>query len=442
MEQTFMKEKKIVPLVISMSLPMVISMAVNSLYNIIDSYFVAKVSENAMTALALVYPMQNLVNAIAIGFGIGINAVISYYLGAEDKKRGDMAATLGMFLSFLHGMILMAVCLLGMPWFLKIFSSDKDITSLALMYSNRVFLFSAVISLGLSFEKIFQAAGHMKVSMFSMLCGCLANIILDPLMIFGVGVFPKLGIRGAAYATGIGQCISLLVYILFYVFRPIPVKIGKTSLKMDGKILKKLYSVGISATLSLALPSLLISTLNGILTGFSEKYVLVLGVYYKLQTFIYLTANGIIQGIRPLMGYNFGAGEHGRVKKIFRTALFMNMGIMFFGTVLSWVIPGKLIGLFTDNTATIEMGVMALHIISLGFVVSAVSVTCSGALEGLGKGSHSLFISLLRYMGVILPAAWVFSRFAGAAGVWTAFCFTEFVTAVFSLCIYHHGLKN
>lgn len=268
MEQTFMKEKKIVPLVISMSLPMVISMAVNSLYNIIDSYFVAKVSENAMTALALVYPMQNLVNAIAIGFGIGINAVISYYLGAEDKKRGDMAATLGMFLSFLHGMILMAVCLLGMPWFLKIFSSDKDITSLALMYSNRVFLFSAVISLGLSFEKIFQAAGHMKVSMFSMLCGCLANIILDPLMIFGVGVFPKLGIRGAAYATGIGQCISLLVYILFYVFRPIPVKIGKTSLKMDGKILKKLYSVGISATLSLALPSLLISALNGILTGF------------------------------------------------------------------------------------------------------------------------------------------------------------------------------
>lgn len=353
-----------------------------------------------------------------------------------------MAATLGMFLSFLHGMILMAVCLLGMPWFLKIFSSDKDITSLALMYSNRVFLFSAVISLGLSFEKIFQAAGHMKVSMFSMLCGCLANIILDPLMIFGVGVFPKLGIRGAAYATGIGQCISLLVYILFYVFRPIPVKIGKTSLKMDGKILKKLYSVGISATLSLALPSLLISALNGILTGFSEKYVLVLGVYYKLQTFIYLTANGIIQGIRPLLGYNFGAGEHGRVKKIFRTALFMNMGIMFFGTVLSWVIPGKLIGLFTDNTATIEMGVMALHIISLGFVVSAVSVTCSGALEGLGKGSHSLFISLLRYMGVILPAAWVFSRFAGAAGVWTAFCFTEFVTAVFSLCIYHHGLKN
>lgn len=440
MEQTFMKEKKILPLVLSMSMPMVISMAVNSLYNIIDSYFVAKVSENAMTALALVYPMQNLVNAIAIGFGIGINAVISYYLGAKEQKRGDMAATLGMFFSFLHGIILMAVCLLGMPWFLKIFSSDKDITCLALAYSNRVFLFSAVISLGLSFEKIFQAVGQMKVSMFCMLCGCVANIILDPLMIFGGGFIPSLGIAGAAYATGIGQCISLGVYILFYIFRPIPVKINKKSLKWDSTILKKLYSIGISATLSLALPSLLISALNGILAGFSDKYVLVLGVYYKLQTFIYLTANGIIQSIRPLMGYNFGAGEYGRVKKIFQTALIMNMGIMLLGTLLSWIIPGKLIGLFTENGETLEMGITALHIISFGFVVSAVSVTCSGALEGLGKGTHSLFISLLRYVGIILPAAYVFSRFAGAIGVWAAFSFTEFVTAVFSLCIYKRAV--
>lgn len=442
MDQTFMKEKKILPLVVSMSLPMVISMAVNSLYNIIDSYFVARVSENAMTALALVFPMQNLVNAIAIGFGIGINAVISYYLGAEDKDRGDRAATLGMLFSFLHGMILMAVCLLGMPWFLSIFSTDRDITGLALMYSNRVFMFSTVISLGLSFEKIFQAAGQMKVTMFSMLCGCVANIILDPFMIFGVGIFPVFGIAGAAYATGIGQCISLVVYILFYIFRPIPVKISKKSLKWDRIILKKLYSVGISATLSLALPSLLISALNGILAGFSEKYVLVLGVYYKLQTFIYLTANGIIQGIRPLMGYNFGAGEDGRVKKIFQTALVMNMGIMSLGTVLSFTIPGELIGLFTKNSATIQMGVTALHIISLGFVVSAVSVTCSGALEGLGKGSHSLLISLLRYVGVILPAAFVFSRFAGANGVWAAFCFTEFVTAFFSLFIFKSAVPS
>lgn len=436
MEQTFMKKKKILPLVVSMSLPMVISMAVNSLYNIIDSYFVAKVSENALTALALVFPIQNLINAIAIGFGIGINAGIAFCLGNGDKSRADITATQGTLFSVIHGVLLMISCITVMPFFLKNFSSDPDIISLALLYSNRVFLFSPIITLGLSFEKIFQAVGKMKVSMFSMMCGCVANIILDPLMIFGIGFFPPLGIKGAAYATGIGQCITLVVYLLFYIFCPISVKISRKHFCIDGTTIKKMYSVGVSATLNMALPSLLISILNGLLADFSEKYVLVLGVYYKLQTFIYLTANGIIQGIRPLMGYNFGAGEHGRVKRIYLTALKMNMGIMFAGTILSWVIPGQLIGLFTDSAETIKIGITALHIISLGFVISAVSVTCCGALEGLGKGFQSLIISLLRYVVVIIPAACLFSRFAGANGVWFAFCFTEFVTAGFAFLIY------
>lgn len=436
MDQRFMKEKNILPLVLSMSLPMVISMAVNSLYNIIDSYFVAKVSENAMTALSLVYPVQNLINAAAIGFGIGINAGIAFYLGAGDQKRADTAATQGFFLSIVHGIVLALVCISGMPLFLKNFSSNEDITRLSLLYSGRVFLFSPVITLGLSFEKLFQAVGRMKVSMFSMICGCVTNIILDPLLIFGIGIFPSLGIAGAAYATGIGQCITLMVYLLFYAFLPPPVKISRKSLRLDSAVLKKLYSVGISASLNLALPSLLISSLNKILADFSEKYVLVLGVYYKLQTFIYLTANGIIQGIRPLMGYNFGAGEHRRVKKIYHTSLALNIGIMFLGTLLSWLLPGHLIGLFTDQAETISIGITALHIISLGFMISAVSVTCTGALEGLGKGGPSLIISLLRYVILILPAAFFLSRLLGAAGVWWAFCVTEFVAAGFSLLIY------
>ena len=436
MEQTFMKEKKILPLVLSMSLPMVISMAVNSLYNIIDSYFVAKVSENAMTALALVFPVQNLINAIAIGFGVGMNACIAFYLGAGDQARADKAATQGTFLSFIHGVILTVICTMGMPFFLKNFSSDSEIISLALIYSNRAFCFAPIIGLGLSFEKIFQAAGKMKISMFSMMCGCITNIILDPLLIFGTGFIPAMGIAGAAYATGAGQCITLVVYLLFYAFTPMPLKLNRESMHFDPVILKKLYSIGVSATLNLALPSLLISALNGLLAAFSEKYVLVLGVYYKLQTFIYLTANGIIQGIRPLMGYNFGAGEQERVKKIYQTSLIMNMGIMLLGMILSWLIPGQLIGLFTVNPETIEIGTTALHIISLGFVISAVSITSSGALEGLGKGYQSLFISLLRYVVVILPAAYLFSKLAGASGVWYAFCFTEFVSAAFSIFIY------
>ncbi len=191
----------------------------------------------------------------------------------------------------------------------------------------------------------------------------------------------------------------------------------------------KLYSIGIPAILNMALSSVLISVLNGILAAFSEKYVLVLGVYYKLQTFIYLTANGIIQGIRPLIGYNYGAKEYGRVEKIYQTTLRLTMGVMFIGSILSWAIPERLIGLFTSNMETIQIGVNALHIISLGFIVSAVSVSCCGALEGLGKGRLSLYISLARYVVVIIPAAFLFSRFAGADGVWYAFCFSEFVSA-------------
>ncbi len=276
----------------------------------------------------------------------------------------------------------------------------------------------------------------MKISMFSMMCGFIVNIILDPLMIFGIGFFPAMGIAGAAYATGIGQCVSLFVYLLFYIARPIPVKIRRECIRPDKYVITKLYSVGIPATFNMALPSLMISALNGILSEFSEKYVLVLGVYYKLQTFIYLTANGIIQGIRPLIGYNYGAGESGRVKKIYHTALNLTLMVMAVGTVLSWLMPEILIGLFTSNTETMRIGVTALHMISLGFIVSAVSVTCSGALEGLGKGVPSLYISLLRYVVIIIPAAFIFSRWMEAEGVWLAFSFTELISGGLAYVIY------
>ena len=396
MDQEFMKKRKILPLVLSMALPMVISMAVNSLYNIVDSYFIAKMSEDALTALALVYPVQNLITAVAVGFGVGINATVAFFLGAKEQKRADAAATQGMVFSLLHGIILTVVCIGGMPTFLRMFSSDEKIIALALTYSNRAFAFAIAITLGIAIEKIFQAVGRMEVSMICMMAGFIANIILDPLMIFGIGPFPAMGIQGAALATGIGQTLSLITYLLFYAFSPIPVKIQRKYLTKDWQLVKRLYAIGIPASLNMGLPSLLISALNGILAGFSDKYVLVLGVYYKLQTFIYLSANGIVQGIRPLIGYNAGAGEHRRVQKIYRTALALSAMIMALGTILSWSIPDKLFGLFTSNPETLQLGITALHLISLGFIVSAVSVTASGALEGLGEGLPSLWISLLR----------------------------------------------
>ncbi len=455
MEQTFMKERRVLPLVVSMSLPMVLSMAVNSLYNIVDSYFVAKVSEEAMTALALVFPVQNLINAIAIGFAIGINACVAYYSGAGEQGLANEAASRGMLLNFLHGVLLTVVCIAGMPFFLRMFSSDAEVVGMALAYSRRAFLFSVMITLGVSFEKIFQAAGQMRVSMFCMICGFGVNMLLDPVMIFGLGPCPAMGIAGAAYATGIGQAVSFAAYLLFYVFRPIPIRLEwswlragarfgetKDSGETGGVLVKKLYAVGISASLTMALPSLLVSALNGILAGFSQSYVLVLGVYYKLQTFIYLTANGIIQGIRPLMGYNYGAGEKKRVKSIYRTALILTMSVMLVGTLCSWLAPKQLIGLFTVNVQTIEKGVLALRVISLGFVVSAVSVTSSGALEGLGMGRPSLLISLLRYVLVMIPASFLLSRAFGAAGVFWAFPLTEWVTAACAYVIFRRAASD
>lgn len=441
MEQTFMKEKGILYLVLTMSLPMVLSMMVNSLYNIIDSYFVAKISEDAMTALSLVFPLQNLINAVTIGFGVGINAVIAYFLGARNAQMADRAATQGMILNALHGLVLMVFCILVIPEFLGLFTSDVAVIQMGVRYSRIVFAFAVIISLDLSFEKIFQAVGKMTVAMVSMLCGCIANIILDPLLIFGPGPFPALGIEGAAIATGLGQVLTLILYLCYYFLRPIPVKLKKQWVKPDREIVRRLYSVGVAASLTLSLPSLMISCLNVILFSFSQAYVLVLGVYYKLQTFLYLTASGIVQGIRPLIGYNYGAGEYERVKRIYKTALYLIVGIMSFGTVLCFLYPEPLIGLFTEGSDTILAGAGALRIICIGFAASSVSVTAGGALEGLGMGRPSLMISLCRYLLIMLPAAFLLSRVLGAAGVWWSFPTAEFLTAVLAGLLFQRALR-
>lgn len=441
MNNNFMKERQVLPLLLSMALPMVISMLVNSLYNIVDSYFVAKMGENAMTALSLVYPVQNFINAVAIGFGVGVTAVITFYLGAENETKANEAATHGLIWSMVHGVLLTFVCIAVMPTFLKLFSSDAEVIALGLRYSRIVFAFSLIITVDLWFEKVFQSVGRMKVTMAGLMFGCVTNILLDPLLIFGMGPFPELGIRGAAIATGIGQIVTLLVYLIVYFARPIRVKIGRAYLIRDRELDKKLYSIGIPAVLNLALPSLLVSALNGILAAYSQIYVVVLGVYYKLQTFLYLPTNGIIQGMRPIIGYNYGAGEKKRVKQIYNTTLFMSGAIMTFGTLLCLTIPEQLIGLFTDNSETIQAGQTALRIISAGFVFSAVSVTSSGALEGLGKGAPSLLISLLRYIVVIIPAAWLLSRSLGPDGVWHAFWVAETVTALFAFGIYRKASR-
>ena len=433
-DQTFMKEKPVLPLVLKMALPMVISMLVNSLYNIVDSFFVAQVSEDAMTAISIVYPLQNLANAVGVGFGVGINAAVAYYLGAGNGKAANRSATLGIILSALHGIVLAGICVLFIRPFISMFTDSEEIVAYGLDYFYIVIAFAPVLTLGMAFEKVLQATGKMKTTMFCMAIGAVANIILDPIFISGLGAVPAMGVFGAALATGIGQTLSLISYIAVLLLAKIPVRL-RLERRGEEKICRKLYYVGIPASLNLALPSFMITVLNAILAAFAEVYVLILGVYYKLQTFIYFTISGIVQGIRPLMSYNLGAGRKDRVIGIFKVTLLLSLGVMVIGTILCLAIPKQLMDIFTDTPQTMEQGAVALRIISAGFIVSAISVVVSGSFEALGKGMPSLIISLLRYIA-ILPIALLMSYLFQAAGVWHSFWITELLSAVVSCMLF------
>lgn len=432
MDQTYMKEKPVVPLLLSMGIPVIISMIAGALYNIVDSIFVAMISEDAMTAVSLVYPIQNLAHAAGVGFGVGINAMVARRLGEGKTRMANQTASQGVFLSALHGMILTILGMAVIPYFLRMFTSDEVTISYGLTYFYNVFLFSTIDTMGMAYEKVYQSVGKMKISMAAVLIGCGVNIVLDPIFIFGLGPMPELGIRGAAWATGIGQTASLLFYLILNHVKPLNVEISLREMRPTKEICGGMYSVGIAATLNMALTSLLLTALNAILAPFSQVYILVLGVYYKLQALLYQGASGVVQGMRPLIGYNYGAGEQERVKKIFRAA-FMIVGIiMTAGTLLGELMPDFLMGLFTQTPSTVEIGRTALRLISPGFVMSTVSVIASGAFEGLGMGLKSLKISLMRYAVIIIPIAFVLSRIIGPTGVWHAFWLAELITAVYA----------
>ena len=282
----------------------------------------------------------------------------------------------------------------------------------------------------------------MKVTMVALVFGCVCNILLDPVLIFGLGPVPAMGIAGAALATGIGQLLSLCVYLFVYFRTQLPVRLRRSCLAPDPALDGRLYAIGVPAILNLALPSLLVTFLNSLLAAFSQSYVVVLGIYYKLQTFLYLPANGIVQGMRPLMGYNYGAKEHGRVRKLYNLTLAMSAVIMALGTAGCLLYSRSLMGLFSSNPQTLDAGQTALRIISLGFVVSAVSTTSSGALEGLGKGVESLVISLFRYMLFIMPLAWFLCRAMGPDGVWHAFWITEVLAALVAYPVYRRTVSR
>lgn len=435
-KNTFMQTKPIFSLLVSMSVPMMLSMLIQSLYNIVDSIYVSRLGTDALTAVSLAYPLQNTIVSVAVGIGVGISSAISIYLGSGNQENANRAATIGVALTVVHCILFVLAGIFITRPFLMLFTDDPVILRDACDYTYIVLCLSFGCLLQITMEKIFQGIGEMKITMLLLASGCIINIILDPILIFGLLGFPELGVAGAAIATVIGQIAAFLLYIVVYLRRPFAIQIHPKYLRFDRTIIGQIYGVGIPSSIMMALPSVLISILNHILGGFSEIYVAVLGVYYKLQTFIYMPANGIVQGMRPIIGYNYGAGEHARVQKIYRVALGLAAAIMAVGTVLCQAVPGQLIGLFSQNPETVAAGAAALRIISVGFLISSVSVISSGALEGLGMGGASLIISLLRYAVFIIPTAFVLSLFWQANGVWHAFWVTEVVTAAVGYWVY------
>ncbi|MEG0961754.1 MAG: MATE family efflux transporter [Lachnospiraceae bacterium] len=431
-KQDFLKTKPIPSLLISMSLPMIFSMLIQSLYNIIDSIYVSHLGTQALTAVSLAFPLQNIVVSVAVGFGVGISSVLSISLGEENQKKANEAATIGMVLSVVHCLLFVLLGIFITKPFLSLFTTDAAVFQDASSYTYIVLCASAGCLLQVSMEKIYQGIGNMKTAMVFLSAGCFINIVLDPILIFGLLGAPAMGVKGAAIATVIGQSAAFLLYVISYLRKNPGVHIHPSYFSWDKKLIKRIYAVGIPASLMMMMPSLLVSVLNGMLMAFSEVYVAVLGIYFKLQTFLYMPANGIVQGMRPMIGYNYGAGEYKRVKQTVRYGLVVAEVIMVVGTILSLLIPEQILSLFKAEEELLTFGVTALRIISLGFAVSGVGIIFCGVFEALGRGKDSLMVSLLRQFVITIPLGFLLSRILGPVGIWIAFPAAELIASTVS----------
>lgn len=440
-KQEFIKTKPVLPLLVSMAVPMMFSMLIQSLYNIVDSIFVSRLGTEALTAVSLVYPMQNLLVAVGVGTGVGMNAAIATNLGAKRFEDANKTASTGAFLALIHAACFVLIGIFGTRPFLLMFTEDAQVLDMACRYGYIVMCASVGYLLQMYMEKIFQAIGDMMTAMLLLGVSCITNIILDPILIFGYFGLPAMGVSGAALATVIGQSFGFLLYAVIYKKKKISVRISRKYIHLCKEIIRPIYSVGVPSGLMIAMPSLLVSILNGMLIRYSEIYVAVLGVYFKLQTFIYMPANGIIQGMRTIVSYNYGAGEKKRVNQAVRFSLILAAAIMAAGTAAALIFPGQILSLFDADGELIKRGILALRIISLGFIVSSAGVVYCGAFEALGQGLKSLIVSVIRQLLILLPA-WVLSCLFGVTGIWIAFPVSELLAAVVAWILYRKGMRE
>lgn len=440
--ENIMGAKKIMPLLISMSVPPMISMLIQALYNIVDSMYVARVSEDALTAVSIAFPLQNLIIAVSCGFGIGLSSCVARALGAKDEKEVTSAATHGFLLSGVHWLLFVLMGLFVTGPFLRNFTDSPQIYEMSCQYTQIVLCFSIGSMYHLYAEKLFQATGSMVLPMIFQGAGAIFNIILDPIFIFGWFGIPAMGVKGAAIATVASQILAAALSMIFFLKKCTSVRIHLKGFRFEKNMLWKIYTVAIPSAIMMSLPSVLVAALNSVLSAFSATAIAVFGLYIKIQTFVYMPANGVIQGMRPIMSYNYGAGNRKRMKETLKASLEAAGVIMTLGTVLFMAFPQGIMQLFNANAEMLEIGVPMLRIIAIGFIISTVGCVLSGAFEALGKGVQSLVVSLLRQLIIIIPLSAVLSKTAGLYGVWATFPAAELIAAVIGCSLYRNFMKK
>ena len=432
MEQIRQNKMGIAPipkLIVSMSLPAMFSMLVQALYNIIDSMFVAQLGESALTSVSLAFPVQTLMIAVAVGTGIGINSLVSRRLGERRREEASRAATHGLLLAILSSLVFALLGLTLTQTFFQAFTDNQTVLQMGCDYTYVVTIFSFGMMIEIGLEKTLQATGNMIYPMLFQLSGAVINIILDPIFIFGKFGVPALGVRGAAVATVIGQIASMVFAVVVVIVKKHEVHISLRNFKFKWRTVKEIYAVGFPSIIMQSIMAFLVTMLNTILISFSEAAVSVLGVYYKLQSFVFMPVFGLTHGVLPIIGYNYGAGNKKRLLSALRLGTLIAACIMTVGTILFLAIPDKLLLIFNASPQMLEIGVPALRIISICFIPAAVDILFSTFFQGVGMGFKSLIVSVMRQLVVILPAAFLLSKI-GLGYTWYAFPIAEVASLV------------
>lgn len=429
-------------LLISMSLPMIISMLVQAMYNIVDSVFVAQISENALTAVSLAFPLQNLMIAFAGGTAVGVNALLSRSLGEKNQDHVNKTAVNSIFVFLLTAVIFMIGGLTLSNLFFSVQTSNTEIVNAGTQYSMIVLGCSIGLFCQFLFERLLQATGRTLFTMVTQGTGAIINIILDPIFIFGLFGFPKMGVAGAALATVTGQIIACLIAVFFNLKFNHDIHFNFKGFKPNTYIIKQIYSVGIPSIIMQSIGSVMTFGMNTILISFSTTATAVFGVYFKLQSFVFMPIFGLNNGMIPIIAYNLGAKQKKRMFATIKLAMIYATGMMFIGVILFETIPQTLLGFFNASPDMIKMGIPALRIIAIHFIFAGFSIVCSATFQAVGKGTYSLLTSLIRQLVVLLPCAYLLSLTGNLDLIWLSFPIAELFSASISFVLMKKTQKH